>query len=827
MPELINPIEDIQTELEQLRLYEKHLQQRHLVLLRLALSQQNPETSFEEKQLAFTKEIGNFLAVERTSIWILDRDNTALRCLNLYIRSQDRHFVGDELPAKQFPRYFKFLTEQGVVSADHARTDIQTEEFGQNYLVSNDISSMLDTPLRVGDRLRGVLCCEHVGSPRHWTEDDQQFVMSLADLAALTLAAHDVRRTEETLRALLDSAAQGVVTVDDQGRITLVNSLIERMFRYQRRELLGYPIANFLPKDLCELITAPILEPRPSSRTLSPEIGEYFMARRKDGTEFPLEVGLSYVHHHGQHLALALMTDVSQRVQIEQQLRKSEELYRSVVEDQVDLIARYTPEGIRIFANDAYCRFMGSPRESLIGRPIWEHVPADDRERLRQNFATLTPSSPVHSYEHRDVSPSGKAVINQWVDRGIFDTNGKLRELQSIGRDVTQQRETEARLREAQRLEAIAMLASGIAHDFNNLLTPILIYGENLQKRLPEGSLEANQAQQICCAAERARKLVRRILTFGRKGDHQTRSYQPFAPLMSDTLELVRISLPSNVRMVAEIDDDCGVVEVNSTEVFQVISNLCSNACHALPQGGLLAITAKQVFLEGHDLHLGNGLQPGNYVEINVEDNGVGIPADILSHIFEPFFSTKPACEGTGLGLSVVHGTVTHLGGAIDVTSRVGKGTRFQVYLPCVSSLPAATKESSSEAFGPEQVAKILLVDDDELARKSMQLILEQLGHHVTTCCSGAEALAALKAPAACFDLLLSDLTMPVMSGLELTREVRTFDQGLPILLVTGDSGQADNEAAMRYSVSGFIEKPATASELTTAIQRAIASRST
>ena len=199
----------------------------------------------------------------------------------------------------------------------------------------------------------------------------------------------------------------------------------------------------------------------------------------------------------------------------------------------------------------------------------------------------------------------------------------------------------------------------------------------------------------------------------------------------------------------------------------------------------------------------------------------------VQRHLFEPFFTRKRQGEGTGLGLSVVHGTVTHLGGAIDVTSRVGKGTRFQVYLPCVSSLPAATKESSSEAFGPEQVAKILLVDDDELARKSMQLILEQLGHHVTTCCSGAEALAALKAPAACFDLLLSDLTMPVMSGLELTREVRTFDQGLPILLVTGDSGQADNEAAMRYSVSGFIEKPATASELTTAIQRAIASRST
>ena len=222
---------------------------------------------------------------------------------------------------------------------------------------------------------------------------------------------------------------------------------------------------------------------------------------------------------HDERMSLALLTDATQRVQIEQRLKKSEELYRSVVEDQVDLIARYNPEGIRTFANDAYCRFLGRSREELIGHPLWEHIPADDHDRMRENFARLTKENPVLYYEHSDVTYDGSVVVNQWIDRAIFDSQGNLREIQCIGRDVTKQRATEERLTAAERLESIAMLASGIAHDFNNLLTPILIYSENLQTRLKDGSIESNQVQQIHLAADRAKTLFVRSSPSAARGN--------------------------------------------------------------------------------------------------------------------------------------------------------------------------------------------------------------------------------------------------------------------------------------------------------------------
>ncbi len=811
MPELVDPLE---IELEQLRRSERQLKERQALLLRLALSQQNPAVSFDEKLRTFTKEVGNFLQVERTSIWYLDRDNTALRCLNLYVRSSDRHFSGDEMPTKKFPRYLKFLSEEGIIAADHAHTDIHTEEFGQSYLLKYGIVSMLDMALRVGDRLRGVLCCEHVGEPRHWTDDDRDFVTSLADLAAFTLATHDVSRTEEMLRALLDTAAQGVVAVDEHGKIALVNSLVEEMFLYRRKELLGKPLELLIPHDLSDAYFQLSSDKQATRQTLVPVVGKYFHGQRKDGTEFPLEIALSYVQLHDERMSLALLTDATQRVQIEQRLRKSEELYRSVVEDQVDLIARYTPDGIRIFANDAYCRFLGHSREELIGYPLWEHIPVDDHERMRENFARLSADNPVLYYEHCDVTSNGKVVVNQWIDRAIFDSNGKLREIQCIGRDVTQQRATEERLSAAERLESIAMLASGIAHDFNNLLTPILIYAENLQTRLKDGTIEANQVQQIHLAADRAKTLVRQILTFGRKGEQTERTPTPVTEMLRDALQLIRLSIPSHTRLETEIDDDCGVIITNAAELYQVLSNLCTNACYAMSEGGTLSITAhkSQSRNEEHSAE--------NYVQIVVRDTGHGISPGEMGRIFDPFFTTKPEGEGTGLGLSVVHGTVKDLGGTIKVESQVGVGTKFVVLLPCTDVLEKNSRNANLQA-APTTKSHVLLVDDDDLARKSMLLVLKQLGHRVTACSSAHEALTYLTQTKEAFDVVLSDFTMPRMNGLELAEKVHKLQPSLPILLVTGDAGQVDEIAAQKVGISGFIAKPASSQELGTALSRA------
>ncbi len=817
MPELDNPIIDLEAELEQLRCSESRLKERQTLLLRLALSQQNPHQSFDAKLRTFTKEVGNFLRVERTSIWFLDRDNTALRCLNLYVRSNDKHFSGGELPTNQFPRYLSCLSQEGIIAADYARTDVQTEEFDKTYLAEHGITSMLDTPLRVGKRLRGVLCCEHVGEPRHWTEEDQQFVLSLVDLAALTVATHDVSRTEEMLRSLLDSAAQGVVAVGENGKIALVNSLVEKMFLYKRDELLGQPLEILIPQDLCDSYLRSPSGKVDGGLALVPPVGKYFHGQRKDGSEFPVEIALSDVQLHDERMSLALLTDATQRVQIEQRLKKSEELYRSIVEDQVDLIARYTPEGVRVFANDAYCRFLGKTREELIGRSLWEHIPTDDHERMRENFACLTKENPVLYYEHCDVT-NGKVVVNQWIDRAIFDANGNLREIQCIGRDVTKQRATEERLTAAERLESIAMLASGIAHDFNNLLTPILIYSENLQTRLRDGSIEANQVQQIYLAADRAKTLVRQILTFGRKGERAERVPTQVTTMLNDALQLIRLSVPPHIRLETWIGEDCGVINSDAAELYQVLSNLCSNACYAMKQGGTLSVSAHKKYCAADEF------PAGDYVEITVKDTGQGIsPAD-LNRIFDPFFTTKPDGEGTGLGLSVVHGTVKDLGGAIKVESQVGKGTTFVVLLPCIDQAVTDDRNGHPAEQGMTK-SHILLVDDDDLARKSMQLVLKQLGHQVTACSSAQEALSCLSQTREPVDVLLSDFTMPRMSGLELAEHVHKLHPQMPILLITGDAGQVNDDAAREAGISGFIAKPAGSRELSSALGKILHSR--
>jgi PAS domain S-box-containing protein len=819
MRELVDPIDDLQVELAQLRRNQHELKQRQVALLRLALSQQNPAQSFEEKLRTFTREVGNFLEVERTSIWFLDRDNTALRCLNLYVRSDDRHFSGGELPTKQFPRYLGFLTQARVIAADDARSDFQTGELDKDYLTKHGISSLLDTPLRVGDRLRGVLCCEHVGERRHWTDEDREFVTSLADLAALTLATHDASRTEEMLRALLDSAAQGVVALDENGHIVLVNSLVEQMFGYPRMELLGTPLAKLIPDDLGQRSWRTPNDRATVRPMLVPAEGTYIPGRRKDGTRFPLEVALSDVQLYDERMSLALLTDVTQRVRVEQNLKKSEELYRSVVEDQVDLIARYTPGGIRTFANDAYCRFLGHSREELIGRPIWEHVPLDDQERMRENFARLTRENPVLYYEHRDVTCQGKVVVNQWIDRAIYDSEGNLREYQSIGRDVTEQRATEERLSAAERLESIALLAGGIAHDFNNLLTPILIYSENLQSRLKEGSIEANQVQQIHLAADRAKTLVRQILTFGRKGEHTERVLTPVAEMLRDALQLVRLTVPSHIRLEIRIDEDCGVISAEPAEVYQVLSNLCANACHSMASGGTLSVAACKRDLPGDDLPL------GEYSEIAVNDTGHGISPAVLGRIFDPFFTTK-GNDGTGLGLSVVHGTVTDLGGTIQVESTLGVGSTFTVLLPSCKTSAAATG-STSPVVTAGSTYNVLLVDDDELALRLMQLMLKQLGHRVTACGSPVEALSCLTLTREQYDVVVTDFAMPRMSGVEFAAKVRKLKPQLPIVLVSGDAGKIDEDTARKAGISDFIDKPAGPKQLGDALARVVQSGGT
>ena len=274
--------------------------------------------------------------------------------------------------------------------------------------------------------------------------------------------------------------------------------------------------------------------------------------------------------------------------------------------------------------------------------------------------------------------------------------------------------------------------------------------------------------------------------------------------------------MPPSVRLETNIDDDCGVINSDAAEIYQVLSNLCTNACYAMPEGGALAITAHR--RDSDNLKL----PTTQVVEIVVQDKGTGIsPAD-LSRIFDPFFSTKPDGEGTGLGLSVVHGTVKDLGGTIRVESQVGEGTRFVVRLPITTQQVADEVPTSDKSTDPVAKSHVLLVDDDDLALKSMQLVLKQLGHRVTACGSAHEALSCLAQSRDTIDIVLTDFTMPRMSGLELAERIHKLQPQLPILLITGDAGKIDDNAAKQAGITDFIDKPASSQELRNALTQAM-----
>jgi|GEM_PF-1568768 len=806
----------LQTELEQLRQQHRQLQQHNAILLRLALAQQQPELSFEQTIQQFTEEVANYLTTARVNVWVYSRDKTSLRCLDHYDARQQQHTSGTELDVEQFPAYIAALEQQRIVAAQDAVHDSRTLELS-DYLATHDISSLLDSPIRVGRQLRGVMCCEQVGPQRDWTEAEQQFLASVTDLLSLSVATHDMRRTEETMLALLESAAQGVIAVNEAGIITVVNSLVEKLFGYERTEILGQPLERLIPDDLSDN-TLEIQDgnlARSSSHRFGAE--QFFTGCKKNGERFPVEIALSFVKQDGEHLALALVTDVTKRVEAERKLKQSEELYRNVVEDQTDLISRCTPDGVRTFVNNAYCEYHGKSREELLGTSIYDLIPPRDRKKVRESFARMTPEDPVSSYDHRVLRPDGKLALNQWLDHAIFDDAGLLQEIQSIGRDITKQREAETRLREAQRLESIAVLASGIAHDFNNLLTPILIYAEGLRTYFSDGSVESSQVLQILAAANRAKELVRQILTFGREGHELQRQPTAIAPVIQDTLQLLRASVPKQIDFQVSVDSECGTVKADPSELYQILSNLCTNACQAMPAGGTLTVSASEVTLEPADL------PPGEYVQLIVQDTGSGIAPENLERIFDPFFSTKPPGEGTGLGLSVVHGAVTGLGGRIDVQSHVGKGTTFVVMLPCTNKRPTENTPLQLQQLSPTGSERILVVDDEQVVLESTQFMLQQLGYHVTACASANEALACFSANPQGFDLVLSDMTMPRTSGVELLRLIREQRSSLPVVLMTGFAGLLNEKKLKQYGIDEFIIKPLSAQELGGTLRRCLA----
>ena len=397
-------------------------------------------------------------------------------------------------------------------------------------------------------------------------------------------------------------------------------------------------------------------------------------------------------------------------------------------------------------------------------------------------------------------------------------TIGEKKYYLAFHQDVTEQKKMEARLQQAQKLESLGTLAGGIAHDFNNLLTPIIGFSEVIQEELPSDSLAYQGADEITKAARQAAFLVKQILFFSRKSPLRKASLQ-LQYVLNDALKLARATIPANIEILTEIDQNCGIVFADPVQIHQIVMNLVTNAYHAVEEhGGSITVRLKNV-----DSHAYTSSESSfkKYILLTVSDTGTGISPEIKEKIFEPYFTTKPLGKGTGLGLSMVYGIVKEHDGDIQIDSSPSQGTTISIYFPLVEDgqkIPLNDEVSNLET-GCE---KILLIDDEKAIVLIEKRILEQLGYHVTVSTSSTEALKIFRGVPHLFDLIITDASMPVMTGEQLIHEFLAIKPEIPVIACTGFSEKLNEKTAFDLGFKGFLQKPISRSQLAGMVRKVL-----
>ena len=651
--------------------------------------------------------------------------------------------------------------------------------------------------------------------------------------------ATPLRELAETLLspALLEAIPDAILAVNQEGIVVQVNSRSEELFGYTREELIGQKVEMLVPEKQRQEHHNHREQFRQQPRTRRMGAGLDLCGRRRDGTEFPVEISLSPVQTGDGLLVLSAIRDISDRKRIEDQLRRAHgELERTknrqlweyqnrlalTVDSSQDAIIGKTLDGIITHWNKGAEQIYGYKAVEVIGKSISILCPSDRSDEIPQILERIRRGERVEYFESVRVTKDGRRLHVSISVSPVCDSEGRIVGASAIARDITAQKRAEDQLRQAQKMEAVGRLAGGVAHDFNNILGIITACGELLRGRVDAHSESSQYLDNIKKAAERGASLTRQLLAFSRR--------QPVQPKILDLNErlkevskLLRPLMGDDVKIVLSPSSAPAIVEADAGQLDQIVLNLAVNARDAMPNGGKLILEVAtqnfdEVFAEQHP-----PMTAGRYVMLAVSDNGCGMDQVTVSRIFEPFFTTKETGKGTGLGLATVYGIVKQGGGHIWVYSEPGHGTTFKIYLPCADHKLGPVAERETEKLPPRRDGTtVLLVEDDELMRTLTAQMLQEHGYKVLSAQDGKSALQLLSADHAEVDLTLTDVVMQGMNGPELVLRLLESHPEMRVVYMSGYTGEllADHES-LSAGIT-LLEKPFTRTALLTTLHAAL-----